>query len=305
MAAENTINLLKWWYPEGLDVTVSHDHCGEVTGRYDVWVLLPDCNGADCATKRTPLQRWINTRNLIQKKRMSFVWRNQDYIKYDYKVNGRLLLLSMKYLGSDQYLYDRPDTWQCFWKAIEVASIGWNDPEQTMKLEENNYFFKGLGPSTFPKPPTDPGENCGVPFAYPKVGFNIEAWMFQRVFTPSEGSDWVGSLFAKLIKPGELNTNVAKTWAACRFWYDTHTFGYARIIPFGAETPAQYAARQYPQYWPNGIPSMPNPYAGQIKVNNEAVSGAGEKFDTVYMQEPVTSGDGGFNATGNVITPPP
>jgi len=304
MAAENTINILKWWYPEGMDMTVDHDYCDTPTGRYDLEAYLPKCDAGDCAFKRTPVQNWVNTRNRINKWRDKFVWRQEGYKNYDnYDVDGVMLLMSMKFLGSDQYLYDRPDTWHCFWKGIELASIGWNDPAHMLSYEKKNYFFKGMEKSTWPdgdKSPLVEPNNCGVPFTYPVVPFNVEAWMFQRVFTPSLGSDYVGSVWAK------GNDAVEKTFAACRFWYESHSWGNARTIPFGKETPAQKYAADYPQYFPGGMPLFPNPYQGYGPVaEGDPAHINVEDWDMPWLVQPATSGTGGFNASGYVITPPP
>merc|ERR1719161_701431 len=166
---------------------------------------MPPCEG-------TPLQRWVNVRNIVQKYRMKLVWRQEGFKNFDdYDVNGILLLVSMKYLGSDQFLYDRADIWDCFWKGIQLASVGWNDPKAIMTLEESNSFLKGLGKSTWPPNPLLKENNCEVPFTYPKIGMAVEVWMFQRVFTPSLGTDRTGAFFAN------GNNQLAKTWAACRF----------------------------------------------------------------------------------------
>jgi len=290
MAVENTLNLLKWWYPEGIDMITDHDPCDVPTGRYDIMAMMPECTKMDCYYKRTPLLNYINTRTLVNKEKMKFVWRDNDYTDFDYDVNGVILLSSMKFLGSDQYLYDRPDTWECTWKGIEVASTGHNDYKKIMTLDDHNAFLKGLGASTWPVSPLTKGYNCGVSFTYPQFGFNVEAWMFQRVFSTAYGTDWIGGLFA------DGNTDLAKTWAACRFWYETHTFGYARVIRFAKETPVQRVAAKYPQYWPNGMADAPNPWDGTINIKN---------FDTVFLQNPVTSDTGGFNATGYLVTSPP
>jgi len=295
MAAYNTINILKWWYPEGIDMTVDHDVCDIPTGRYDMVAHMPPCEGTECATKRTPLQRWVNVRNIVQKYRMKLVWRQEGFKNFDdYDINGILLLVSMKYLGSDQFLYDRADIWDCFWKGIQLASVGWNDPKTVMTLESSNSFLKGLGASTWPPNPLLPENNCEVPFTYPKIGMAVEVWMFQRVFTPSLGSDRTGALFAG------GNKAVAKTWAACRFWYDTHTFGNAQTIPFGKETPAMQIAKNYPQYFPGGMPEFPNPYQGFIDVENKN----GKGWEMPFLREPATNSDGGFNASGLIIVPP-
>jgi len=291
MAVENTINLLKWWYPTGLDVTVSHDPCDLPTGRYDITVTMPECEGIGCLKARTPLQNFVNLRMMGNQKKSQFVWRDDNYTDYsNYEVDGEIMLASMKYLGSDQYLYDRPDTWECTWKGVELASVGRNDYQSLMTLENHAWFLKNMSTSTWPVSPLTEGYNCGVPFTYPQFAFNIEAWMFQRVFSPAYGSDWVGALFAK------GNTDLAKSWAACRFWYETHPFGNARVIRFAKETPAQAIAEKYPQYFPGGMAAAGNPWEGQIDIAD---------FDTTLLQNPVTSADGGFNATGYMITSPP
>lgn len=278
MAGENAINLLKVWYPTGLDVTADHDPCYWPTARWDIWVYLPP------VSERTPLQSYLSFRNVAQKERMRFVWRNKNYSDYDFDVDDRLLLFSMKFLGADQFLYDRPDCWPCFWKGIELASTGWNDFRYAFTLKDYNSFLSGLDASTWPPSQLDPDHNCGMPYGIDAVTFNVEAWLFQRVYSPWWGSDFVGAAFGKAFGGPKWDTDVAKTWAACRFWYDTHPFGFTRTMDFRKATPAQYAAPDMGLIIPNM--TLPWDFPG--------------KLDAQFLKAPVTAPDGGYTADGYI-----
>jgi len=136
-----------------------------------------------------------------------------------------LLLMSMKYSGSDQYLYQRPDVWACFWKGIELAATG---IETHVPLTWNNFnrSFASAEPSNFPISPRLPGQSCDMPFTFTEDMFQAEAWLFQRVF------------------PGSPQNN---EWEQCRFWQDTHTFGNARAIPFTELSKAAALYKENPQ----------------------------------------------------------
>lgn len=255
MAAQNTLNLIRHWYPKGIDFTHEHDTCPDPTGRFDIWVEVPPMN------KRTMDQQFVLLKSNLGY--LADTVKNWRTFNYTYKNNpqyfdaanlapawsaittrkipqpsDKYLLHSMSQLGQDQYLYQRPDAWSCFWKGIELAATGHNT-DKVLKLSDFNESFADSAPSTFP--PYDPmhrsqfcnDTNTGERLEFGRWGiwgtsFQGEVWMFQRLWP--------------------MFSNVAISWDACRQYFQTHSFAGAQGIPYNANTPATDLFEEYQDY---------------------------------------------------------
>lgn len=226
MVGQNHIKLLESWYPKGVDITVSHDPCEEPTGRADVWVTLPPPH------MRTTIQKYIAFKAYKAAKKRE-VYNMREPLGGNKE--GQILLSSQLYAGSDQYLYQRPDLWPCFWKGVELAALGFNTPTPLSK-STMNLMFASASPSTFPDSPLKRENNCGFIYNIGNITFNFQALMFQRTY-PSP----------------PFNT----TFSECLSWFDTHTF--IRTIPFLSPSKAEHEMAKYPEYWPEGLNSEQSP----------------------------------------------
>merc|ERR1719265_107076 len=225
----------------------------------------------------------------------------------------KYLVLSSRFLGEDQYLYQRLDTWPCFWKAVELVATGHNDPNHKLTLFNFNESFKDAQPSAFPEKSIMHYENfCygdaetgapvdGIhegdpnyvkanfgPIGFWGTGFQAEQWLFQRTFPV-----W---------------KEKATTWERCRQYYDEHSWNYSPAIPFLLRTPS-FATYQddvdINQYLLKLSPT------GYQEYNNWQLLQGGKNITTgtipnlPILTPPYTDNSGSYHASsGQIVTDP-